>query len=473
MDANRYALETIPSPPAFPGAASPVMSDETLHRRLAAIIERMQQQQIAQLIIYADKEHGSNFEYLAGFIPRFEEALLVVTQQGELTYIMGNENLKLVPFARNPGRCLHAAVFSLPNQPMRGEQPLDQLLTEAGIVAGERTGLVGWKLFTGRQQGMFDLPQFIYAAAAQAAGGDAQLVNATGLFISPDNGARCVNGADEVAFYEAGANLASTAMLAALDSVAPGVTEKALGARLNAEGQPNTVVTIAATGDRFAQARLYPSDKRIATGDKLSLTTGYKGGLTSRSAYVVSEASELQCNVSDWLTRLAIPYYHAVVSWLEQLRIGITGGELYSLIETVLPKAQYGWHLNPGHLVADEEWLSSPIYPDSAVTLKSGMLLQIDIIPSVPGYGGCSIEDTVGLADAALRHELACRFPDLWQRMTQRKAYLTDVLRIELAEEVILLSNTVGYLRPFLLDKRRALVRQQGLNRPDAAGNNL
>lgn len=51
MDANRYALETIPSPPVFPGAASPVMSDETLHRRLAAIIERMQQQQIAQLII--------------------------------------------------------------------------------------------------------------------------------------------------------------------------------------------------------------------------------------------------------------------------------------------------------------------------------------------------------------------------------------------------------------------------------------
>jgi len=460
MDANRYALEVIASPPVFPGVASPVLSDETLHRRLAAIIQRMQEQKIAQLIIYADKEHGSNFEYLAGFIPRFEEALLVVNQQGALTYIMGNENLKLVPFARNPGRCLHAPLFSLPNQPMRAEQPLDQLLNEAGIVAGERTGLVGWKLFTGRQQGMCDLPQFVYAAAAQAAGSDALLVNATGLFISPDNGARCVNCADEVAFYEAGANLASTAMLAALDSVEPGNTEKALGAQLNAEGQPNTVVTIAATGDRFAHARLYPSDKQLVTGDKLSLTTGYKGGLTSRSAYVVSEASELQCNVSDWLTRLAIPYYHAVVSWLEHLHIGMTGGELYSLIESVLPKAEYGWHLNPGHLVADEEWLSSPVYPDSAVTLKSGMLLQIDIIPSVPGYGGCSIEDTVGLADAALRDELARAYPDVWQRMTQRKTYLAEVLRIRLPEEVILLSNTVGYLRPFLLDKRRALVRQ-------------
>ena len=460
MDANRYALEVIASPPVFPGVASPVLSDETLHRRLAAIIQRMQEQKIAQLIIYADKEHGSNFEYLAGFIPRFEEALLVVNQQGALTYIMGNENLKLVPFARNPGRCLHAPLFSLPNQPMRGEQPLDQLLNEAGIVAGGRTGLVGWKLFTGRQQGMCDLPQFVYAAAAQATGSDALLVNATGLFISPDNGARCVNCADEVAFYEAGANLASTAMLAALDSVEPGNTEKALGAQLNAEGQPNTVMTIAATGDRFAHARLYPSDKQLVTGDKLSLTTGYKGGLTSRSAYVVSGSSELQCNVSDWLTRLAIPYYHAVVSWLEHLHIGMTGGELYSLIESVLPKAEYGWHLNPGHLVADEEWLSSPVYPDSAVTLKSGMLLQIDIIPSVPGYGGCSIEDTVGLADAALRDELARAYPDVWQRMTQRKTYLAEVLRIRLPEEVMLLSNTVGYLRPFLLDKRRALVRQ-------------
>lgn len=299
MDASRYALEVIASPPVFPGVASPVLSDETLHRRLAAIIQRMHEQKIAQLIIYADKEHGSNFEYLAGFIPRFEEALLVVNHQGDLTYIMGNENLKLVPFARNPGRCLHAPVFSLPNQPIRGEQPLDHLLTGAGIVTGERTGLVGWKLFTGRQQGMCDLPQFVYAAAAQAAGSDALLVNATGLFISPDNGARCVNCADEVAFYEAGANLASTAMLAALDSVEPGITEKALGAQLNAEGQPDRVVTIAATGERFAYARLYPSDKQLVTGDKLSITTGYKGGLTSRSAYVVSEASELQCNVSD------------------------------------------------------------------------------------------------------------------------------------------------------------------------------
>ena len=76
-----------------------------------------------------------------------------------------------------------------------------------------------------------------------------------------------------------------------------------------------------------------------------------------------------------------------MAAWLEQIKIGMKGGEMYRLIETVLPKDTYGWSLNPGHLTADEEWLSSPIWKDSAHLLKSGMLLQADIIPSVPGYG--------------------------------------------------------------------------------------
>ncbi len=88
------------------------------------------------------------------------------------------------------------------------------------------------------------------------------------------------------------------------------------------------------------------------------------------------------------------------------------------------------------------------------------MIFQIDIIPSLHGYGGCSIEDTVALADAELREELQSQYPDVWQRMETRKRYLRDVLNITVSEDVILLSNTVGYLRPFLLDKTRALVRQ-------------
>ncbi len=136
--------------------------------------------------------------------------------------------------------------------------------------------------------------------------------------------------------------------------------------------------------------------------------------------------------------------------------MGCRGGELYAHIEQVLNKAQYGWHLNPGHLSADEEWLSSPVYPHSAETLKSGMILQIDIIPSVPGYTGVSAEESIALADAALQSNIQTAYPALWARIVTRRTYIREVLKIKLADEVIPLSNTVAYLRPFLLAKEKA-----------------
>ncbi len=457
-----YTLATVPAPATYPQMPTPVLSDETMKTRLNNVLSAMQQQGLSSLVIYADKEHGGNFEYLSGFIPRFEEALLVVSSNGELTYIMGNENLKLVPHARNGGACLHAPVFSLPNQPMKHHQPLQNLLATAGVTASQTTGVAGWKLFRIDPQTdpySFDVPAFILDAVRNAAGGKENVVNATGLFIAPENGARCINNANEVAFYEYGANLASSTLMAALDAIAPGKSEKEVGQLLAGDGQQNNVIMIAATGDRFAHASLYPSDKVIRHGDKFSLTVGYKGGLSSRAAYVVASEEELPQDVADWLPRLALPYYHTVVTWLENLHIGMRGGDLYRLVQETLEQKTWNWHLNPGHLVADEEWLCSPVYPDSAVPLASGMLFQIDIIPSLPGYGGSSIEDTVALAGEALRRELESQYPQVWQRMVARKKYLAEVLNIQVSDDVILLSNTVGYLRPFLLDKTRALVK--------------
>ena len=83
----------------------------------------------------------------------------------------------------------------------------------------------------------------------------------------------------------------------------------------------------------------------------------------------------------------------------------MSGGELYDLIEQVLPKEKYRWSLCPGHLTADEEWMSSPVYEASEEILESGMMLQTDIIPSVPGYAGTSAESTIALADESLRME--------------------------------------------------------------------
>ncbi len=450
-------LQTIPAPRLFTGVAPVLLTDATLLERKNKVLTRMNEAGYDALVIYADKEHGGNFEYLTGFVPRFEEGLLILDKSGAATAILGNENLKMAQHSRLPVTLKHCPYFSLPNQPMDNETSLETLFSDIGLHRLGKMGLVGWKMFTATgadNKHLFDLPYFIVEALKNST--DAQLENAAHLFIGGDNGARVTNNENEIAHYEYGANLASGCMLNAMNAVEPGIRETELGALLAAEGQYQTVVTIAAAGQRFEKANFYPTYKKLERGQPLSMTTGFKGGLSSRTGFVIADESELPEAQKDYLDRVAKPYFAAVASWLETIRIGMPGGEMYAHIEKVLNKTQYGWHLNPGHLSADEEWMSSPIYPHSTETLKSGMILQIDIIPSVPGYTGVNAEESIALADPALQRKIQTLYPDVWARIVNRRTYIRDVLKINLADEAIPLSNTVAYLRPFLLAKEKA-----------------
>ena len=62
-------------------------------------------------------------------------------------------------------------------------------------------------------------------------------------------------------------------------------------------------------------------------------------------------------------------------------RFGVTGGELDALVKARLGAPFFGVSLNPGHLIHLDEWMNSPVYPDSRETLRSGQALQLDIIP--------------------------------------------------------------------------------------------
>lgn len=445
-------------------SGSPVaLTDETFGERREKVLSAMRGRSLDQLVIYCDVEHAGNFEYLVGFFTRFEEALLVLDADGGARLVLGNENLNKAPRARIAAEAIHAPQFSLPNQPDVVGRSLDELLACAGVRAGSRVGLVGWKLFTGAayRDGAacqtFDLPHYV-VEAVRAVVGDAGLVtNATDLLIG-EGGARTTNNANEIAHYEFAAALASDCMLDAMDALEPGASEMGLGDRLVRHGQRTSVVTIAAAGPRFVGGNMFPTDRAVEVGDPISLTVGYRGGLSSRAGYAVSRAEELPEGMRDWLGRVAAPYFLAYAHWLETLRVGMTGGELFDEVERVLPRDRFGWSLCPGHLTAEEEWLASPVYEGSREPLRSGMLLQVDIIPSVPGYGGVSAESTVAIADARLREELSRECPELWSRVLRRREYLVDVLGIEVGEDVLPLCSTVAYLRPYLLDKGRALV---------------
>lgn len=437
------------------------LTEATMLERKNKVLKAMALNELDALVIYCDLEHGSNFSYLTGFVTRFEESLLILHGDGRAYLILGNENTKMANHSRIEAELIHCPFFSLPDQPMDGEEALVEVFKRAALKTGQKVGLVGWKMFTSESgnETIFDLPEYIVNSVAAIAGMD-RLSNRTDLFIHSDYGVRAVNNANEIAFYEFGSSLASDCVLDAVAEVTVGKSEMEIADKLVRYGQPTNVIPIAATGERFKNAYISPTDKRVLLGDKLSITTGFKGGLASRSGYAVNEEEELPENQQDYVQKVAAPYYQAIVTWLENIRINRTGSEVYQIIDAVLPKASYQWHLNPGHLTADEEWMSSPLKADSQILLKSGMLLQIDIIPSVPGYAGASCENGIALADQELRAQLADEYPKLWARITERQAYIRNELNIDLPEEVLPLSSGVAYYTPFFLSKNRAFVKK-------------
>ena len=451
-------LKEIEAPKPEEGLIPVMLSDETMQNRKARLLENMQKDGFDAVVVYADLEHGSNFEYLCGFLPRFEEALLILHANGKAFMVLGNENLNKAGKARIEAVPIHMPHFSLPNQPMQTEKSVAQILASCELEDAEKIGLIGWKNFPSHVEDnhlLFDLPYFLVEALKTVCG-KAQFANAAYLLIG-ENGVRTTNNANEFAHYEYGAALAGNCILKTMDRLKVGKTEMEMAETLAADGQRHSVVTIMATGARFEKANLYPGNKQIQCGDKISITTGFKGGLQSRAGYAVECAEQLPEKEQDYLKAVAIPYFQAVKTWLETIKIGINGNDLYEAVEAVLPKEDYGWTLNPGHLCADEEWMSSPIYPQSEETLQSGMLFQIDIIPSVNGYGGVSCESGILLADEQLRKAIAKEYPAVWERIVKRRAYMQEVLGIRIQEDVLPTSMATAYLRPYLLKKEMAL----------------
>ena len=459
---HHIAYECLPAPGK--DCAVPVpLTDATMNERREKVLARMRAAGLDKLVVYEDVEHSGNFAYLVGYYTRFEEALMILDRDGEMTLVLGNENLGRARSARFPCKAVHVSLFSLPNQPNRRDKGLAQLLREAGLAEGQRIGLAGWKYFTEGPDdvgGMFDVPAYIVRAIEAIVGDAALLIPAAGIYIGPD-GARRTNNANEIAHYEYGAALASDCVLDAMDRLAPGTTELELGDALQRHGQHTSVTTIAAVGERFIQGNMFPTDRRAVVGAPVSLTVSYAGGLSSRAGYAVESADQLPDGAKDYLEALAIPYFNAYVHWLEQIRIGMTGGALWQAVEDVLPRCEYHWTLCPGHLVAEEEWLCSPVYEGSEEPLRSGMIFQIDIIPGKAGMGGVTAESTVALADDALKAAIRRDYPDLWARIGRRRQYIESVLGIRLSPDVLPLCATVAYMRPLMLDKARALCVRQ------------
>jgi hypothetical protein len=141
----------------------------------------------------------------------------------------------------------------------------------------------------------------------------------------------------------------------------------------------------------------------------------------------------------------------ALSAWFGRMRPGVRGGDVWAATMADLPLATFGVTLNPGHLIGDDEWISSPIFPGSDLALRSGMAMQCDIIPSHPVYGSTRMEDGYVIADAALVAELEQGWPDLLARCRMRQTFMRETIGLDVPDALLPLADTCGVVAPFLL----------------------
>jgi hypothetical protein len=450
-------LATVTLPDFGRPAATPEPLAATYAGRLVQLRERMAQRGYDRLVVYADREHSANLSWLTGFDPRFEEAILIVGPDGDPAVLVGNECVGTARAAPLPMRVVLHQDLSLPSQPRDRSRPLTEELGDVGVVDSARVGVVGGKPAADRS--ILDAPSFLVDAVRGLVGPGVVVDNATDLFVAPADGLRVINDVDTLAAMEAAAVTTSSGVLRLIRGLTPGLRERDAVALLGWDGSPLSCHLMLTAGERARLGLLSPGDRPIQRGDPFTTAFGIWGSLTCRAGFVASDAGDLPAGIGDYVDKLVGPYFAAIAEWYEALHVGQTGGTLQAIIDRHLGDPFFGIFLNPGHQISLDEWVNSPVWPGSTVELRSGMAMQVDVIPATGSpWFTTNIEDTIALADDGLRSAFAAAYPEAWARVVARRSFMATALGIELHPDVLPFSNIPAWLPPFLLGSEQVMV---------------
>jgi hypothetical protein len=451
-------LVEIEPPPLDLAEELPTIGAAEFETRLAALQGAVDADWV---VVYGDREHAASLVFLTNLDPRFEEALLVLGR-GQRTLILGKEDVGYVPVVPIEVDVVCCPTFSLMGIDRSGGPTLETALRDLGIGAGDRIGVIGWKAlqrdeWDGRVPAIF-APAFFVDTLRAIAGQSGSVFDATAVMTSPRSGHRTFATADQIAVFEWGASRCSSWVHAILDTARPGVSEREAFRAAPWAGEPVSFHPVFASGPDVAVGLRSPSTRRLELGDAAVAAVGLWGGNCARGGLVAASPSDLTTASEGYVERLAVPYWRAIATWYETLELGVPGAHVFDTITQLLAGAAFASSLNPGHLIHYEEWLDSPIRAGSEDPIASGMVIQSDSIPTGIRAGWTvNCEDTVAVADDALRGELHARHPELWARIRTRQDYVRDKLGVKLHDEVLPLSCTSCYFRPFWLAPEKAL----------------
>jgi hypothetical protein len=437
----------------------PEIAASEFEARIAALLAAVDADSV---VVYGDREHAANVLFLTNLDPRFEEVLLVIGRERR-TLIVGPEDIGYMPVVPIELDVICCPTLGLMGIDRSDGPTVEQALRSAGVGTGDRVAVIGWKAVEpGEWSGAFPpifAPAFFVDTLREITGRTEFVVDATPALTSPRSGLRTFCSADQIALFEWGASRCSAGVMQILQAAQPGVSERHAFQVVPWGGEPLSFHAVFASGPHIAVGLSSPSSRQLELGDAAIAAIGLWGGNCARGGIVATSEADLGPDSEGYLEHMATPYWRAIATWYQSLELGVSGGDVFDEITGLLQGEAFASSLNPGHLIHYEEWLNSPIRADSTDPIASGMVLQSDIIPTGirPGWTA-NCEDTIAISDAALRAEIESRHPELWSRVTARRAFMRDRLGIAVRDEVLPLSCTPAYFPPFWLAVDHAIV---------------
>lgn len=431
---------------------APVITKEDYEVRIGELLSAASQ--YSHLVIYADKEHFSNLEYVTGYDPRYEECILLL-KKGEIPWlILGNEGMGQAQCVAIEHKKILFQSLSPMGQPRGDSKALPEILAEYGISQESHVGLLGWKSFCEKEfedyKHTYEAPSYIVKAIESLA---SDVENANWLMMDPDKGLRTVQDVKTLILSEIASTKASRKTWDFVKNIKEGMTEIEASQLFNIDGEPcPTYPNICFYGKGILSPDYH---RTLKMGQPIAFGMGYRYAQIHRVGVYAKGFEDLAEEYREPMKKLYDTYFKAVAVWFESLGIGVSGGTVYQNVKEIIGSyKEFGIALNPGHLIHTEEWINSPFVENGTTKLKSGMLIQCDFTAR-PSYAlglGVHVEDGVVLADEETRETIKKLAPDSYERMLERQRFMREVLGIHLKDEVLPTSDLCGILHPFYAD---------------------
>lgn len=218
---------------------------------------------------------------------------------------------------------------------------------------------------------------------------------------------RCIKEEWELLRIEKAEEIGDRAFARILNDLRPGVTELSIAAKLDyymremgAEG--NSFDTIVASGIHSAMPHAIPSEKKLETGDFVTMDFGcrYRGYCSDMTrTVVIGKADGNQKEI-----------YHIVLeaqaAALEKLQAGRTGKEIDRIAREVIEKAGYGEYFGHGlgHSVGLFIHEEPRLSPKCGEILRKNVTMTVEPGIYIPGKFGVRIEDLVVICENGYRN---------------------------------------------------------------------